>query len=378
MDYLCTPLAFQARKTLRYVRLYGPARTAVKVRGQVHMRAGDRPRRAVGPGRDPGAHVGIIGCGNFAFTTLAYFLAKEHGAVVRGAMDIVPERAASLARRYGAAYATDDAERLLADDAIDLVFIASNHASHADYAMRAMRAGKDVHIEKPHVVSEAELDALAETMQSTGRKVRLGFNRPASALGAQALAELGREDGPLMLDWFVVGHELPADHWYNDPGEGGRVLGNLCHWTDFALRAVPDGRRFPIEVRPAFDAPGDDDTLAVVLAFGDGSVATIAFCGAKTHAYEGVRERLSAHRGDALVALTDFSDLRVERGPARAHRRLLFRDHGHRRTVLDSYAMSARGGGGAGAPVAEIRETARLFLATQAAFETGQPTVVEA
>ena len=33
------------------------------------------------------------------------------------------------------------------------------------------------------------------------------------------------------------------------PREGGRVLGNLCHWTDFVLRLVPTDT-YPIRITP--------------------------------------------------------------------------------------------------------------------------------
>jgi predicted dehydrogenase len=68
-------------------------------------------------------------------------------------MDIEPNRARSLCEFYDGRYYTDDASEIFEDPEIDLVFIASNHASHADYAMQALAAGKHVHIEKPHVVS---------------------------------------------------------------------------------------------------------------------------------------------------------------------------------------------------------------------------------
>ena len=47
---------------------------------------------------------------------------------------------------------------------ITTVFIASNHSSHAEYAVSCIEAGKDVHIEKPHVVSKQQLDFLCEAM----------------------------------------------------------------------------------------------------------------------------------------------------------------------------------------------------------------------
>ena len=38
MDYTSQSLGFKLKKAARYVRLYGPSRTLVKIRGQYHMR----------------------------------------------------------------------------------------------------------------------------------------------------------------------------------------------------------------------------------------------------------------------------------------------------------------------------------------------------
>ena len=49
---------------------------------------------------------------------------------------------------------------IIDDPQIDLIYIASNHYTHAEYAIEALNKGKSVHIEKPHVVNESQLDRL--------------------------------------------------------------------------------------------------------------------------------------------------------------------------------------------------------------------------
>src|SRR5680860_162523 len=191
-------------------------------------------------------------------------------------MDLEPARAASLATRYGAGYHTADAQRILEDPNIDLIYIASNHASHAEYAVEALARGKHVHIEKPHVVRMDQLERLVDAMRSSPGKVALGFNRPLSRMGRHVQSALWAEAGATMLNWFIAGHEIPADHWYFREEEGGRILGNLCHWTDFSLQMVPPKGRYPITVRPT-KAESSDCDIAVTYVFGDGSIAAITF-----------------------------------------------------------------------------------------------------
>jgi len=156
---------------------------------------------------DPGQrHVGLIGCGKFAYAQIAYFLRKNYGDVVYGAMDVDRDRAASLASAYGLVLHTDDAFAILDHPAIDTIFVASNHASHAEYAIEALARGKTVHIEKPHVVTEDQLGRLCAAMESSGGRVALGFNRPSSRIGREIQAALASQSGPAMLNWFVAGH----------------------------------------------------------------------------------------------------------------------------------------------------------------------------
>lgn len=375
MDYTKTPLLFRLRKAARYLRLYGLQRTRVKIAGQYHMRRkfdplppNDRPAGA-------GAHVGIIGCGNYAYSVIAYYLRRNYGAVIRGCMDADVNHAASLAGDYRAAYYTTDAERIIGDPAIDLVFVASNHASHAEYAIRALAAGKDVHIEKPHAVSEDQLRRLCDVMQaSRGRVVSIGYNRPGSLIGKQIRELLAAEPGELMQNWFVAGHEIAPDHWYFREEEGGRVLGNLCHWTDLTYQVMPAERRFPIRITPTRSAKSDCD-IAVTYTFGDGSIAAITFS-AKGHAFEGVKERYAAHRGNALIAMDDFQYLITDVVERKTRVSLRARDHGHEESIRHSYGLSREKGSPGLAP-ADIWDTGNLFLSTRAALEANETVTIQ-
>lgn len=372
MDYLRQGTLWKAAKVLRYLRLYGAGRTLAKVRAQIHMRRRyeklpPSPRNGVGRG-----HVGIIGCGGFSYSTIAYYLKRNYGFVIRGCMDTDVHRAASLFQSYGLYYYTDRAADIFSDPAIDLVYIASNHASHADYAVEALLAGKAVHIEKPHCVSEEQLRHLCGTIRETGGKVALGFNRPASRFGELIREHLEEQPGAAMFNWFIAGHRIDPAHWYFRPEEGGRVLGNLCHWTDFVYQLVPADNRFPILITPTRAERSDSD-IAVTFTFGDGTIAAFTFS-AKGHTFEGVRERFAAHKGDLLVSLDDFKTLRLDVLERKQVFRSRHRDHGHERRIRDSYVMVRSR---PGADVAYVWETGQLFLKTREALESRREIIVD-
>jgi predicted dehydrogenase len=374
MDYLRESLTFKVRKLVRYARLYGIDRTRIKVLGQLHMRRRLEilpPQLAIRPGQS----VGLIGCGNYAFSNIAYYLRRNKGAVIGACMDADLNRAASLARQYRVPVYTDDAEELLKLPEIELVFIASNHASHAEYAIRALDLGKDVYIEKPHVVNEDQLERLSAAMRRSKGRVFLGFNRPGSRFGELILQYMAAQPGSAMYSWFVAGHAIDPDHWYFRPEEGGRVLGNLCHWTDFVLRCAPD-QTYPIEITPTRAAKSDCD-IAVTYVFPDETIAVITFS-AKGHTFEGVKERLSAHKGDCLLVMEDYHRMTVDIGSRKHHHRLLFRDHGHERNIVRAFeAATGRAPYDRDSAVRHAEETAWLFLKTKQALDENRPIRVE-
>lgn len=380
MDYTTAPLWFRLRKVIRYTRLYGPDRTLAKVKGQYHMKseASFEGDRWVNPNcstpDDAARNVAIIGCGNYPFSNIAYYLHKVENRFLRAAYDLHRPRTLSLCKRYGAAYAAGDPDQIITDPAVKMVFIASNHASHAEYAIQLLDAGKHVHIEKPHVVTDDQLTRLIQAMRRNPKcKVFLGFNRPKSTLFRKLSGVLSKEGGPLMVNWFIAGHEIPDDHWYFDEKEGGRVLGNMCHWTDLTLHLVGLQNVFPCTIVPATPQGSKSDFVVAVL-FADRSCAGITFS-AKGHTFEGVRELLNVHKGAVLANLADFHALTYDIGASRSRFRLRFRDHGHRQNFLHSYG-GLRDGGTPGESLFDTAATARFFLAVREAIESGKTVVV--
>jgi predicted dehydrogenase len=375
MDYLSAPWLFRIRKAARYIHLYGLERTLVKIAGQYHMqRRYDVPPKL---DRRPSAtsHVGILGCGSFAYTVIAHILHKRYGSVIHGCMDIDVNRAASLCERYAGSYYTTDAAKVILDPNIDTVFIASNHASHAEYAAQALLFGKDVHIEKPHVVRDDQLSTLRQAMEEgKGRVLSIGYNRSRSRVGLRIKDALSKEHGELMQNWFIAGHQLPDGHWYYSEAEGGRILGNLCHWVEFVYQVVPPEARFPIVVTPTRSKRSDCD-IAVTYTFGDGSIAALTFS-AKGHTFEGVKERYAAHRGNVLLMMDDFQYLRIDDRESVSKIRLWRRDHGHDASIRGSYDLS-RDKGAPGCSVRYVMDVGRLILRTREALETSRSMTVD-
>ena len=375
-------LGWKLRKLLTYVRLFGPRWTLAKVQSQRHLARTAAPEGrfdnpACSTGDSARRQVAIIGCGNFAFSVIAFHLRRENPKFLRATFDIDQARAVSLCSSYDGAYATPNIQDILDDDAVQVVFISSNHATHATYARQFIEAGKAVHIEKPHAIDGQQMMDLAAAMRrNPSVPVFLGFNRPRSSHFAEVARAMKEQDGPYMLAWFVAGHMIPEDHWYFAEAEGGRVLGNLCHWLDASMQLVGEDRMFPCTLIPS-SRPDSKSDFALTIDCSDGSLVTISFS-AKGETFEGVREVLNAHRGQCLVLLRDFQETRIHVGPRRRVHRTRSREHGHAANILNSYRKGVNMGHSVGESIPYVLNSGWLSLAARHALESGETVTLHA
>lgn len=372
MDYTKEPLGFKLRKVFRYIRMYGPSRTIIKVKSQLHMKNSLEfdGEQWLNPKGSENGDVAIVGCGNFSFSTIAFYVTKKTNGRIKYALDIDKSKSKSLAQTYRGWCATTNYQSILDDSEIKLIYIASNHASHAEYAIEAIKHGKSVHIEKPHVVNEEQMVRLEQAiLENPKAKVFLGFNRPQSKLFNILRNEMSLQSGNSMLNWFVSGHEIEDGHWYFSEAEGGRILGNLCHWSDLCIHLVGKDNVFPCTISPA-NCKNEKSNFSLTINFNDGSQAAITFS-AKGHTFEGVREYLNVHKGDLLASLQDFHTLSTDVVEKKRNYKLLFRDHGHKENIVASYNNTVSADK-LGEELSYIKGSALLVLKIKEAVDTGR------
>lgn len=370
MNYLETSIQYKVRKFLRYTRMYGLSRTWIKYISYKHEH-GKLPGSTFNK-LNRNSVVSIVGAGKYSFAVVAYYMRKHGKYALRNVYDPNHDRRDNLARYYKGNIASS-VEELLDEGGTKLLVIASNHYTHAPYAVQAIERGINVHIEKPHAVNFDQLNDLTIALkQNPEVKVNLGYNRPKSELAKILRDYLGQQEGSLVINWFVAGHEIEPDHWYFDEKEGGRVLGNLVHWIDYTMELIGLERAFPIQIIPT-RAESSDSNIVVSYVFGDGSIATISFS-AKGHTFDGVREYLNIHKGDLLVSMRDYKDLTVSVGSTKRKHILKYRDHGHRANVENSLGLID--GSTNGTSLEWVYYSGYLSLMTKKALDTNSPVSV--
>jgi predicted dehydrogenase len=83
-------------------------------------------------------------------------------------------------RKFGAApvamYAAQDFDEMLRKEKPDVVIVTTVDRTHDEYIIRALEAGCDVITEKPMTTDEKKCREILETVERTGRKLRVTFN----------------------------------------------------------------------------------------------------------------------------------------------------------------------------------------------------------
>jgi predicted dehydrogenase len=168
---------------------------------------------------------------------------------------------------------------------------------------------------------------------------------------------------------------IPADHWLNDPGQGGgRVIGEVCHFVDFLTFLVGAA---PIEVQAhSLANPGkySNDNVVCSLRFAEGSQGTISYLANGDKSYS--KERVEVFGGGAVAALEDFRRLDLVRGSQKqVFRSFLRQDKGHR-GEWEAFVAALRTGRESPIPLAEIVTTMMATFALEKSRSSGQPISV--
>lgn len=348
------------RKAWRFLTIYGVGRTLFKILG--------RTRRSIPlPDRYENPDIGLIGGGQFGVATLGYFLIRRFGRRFRWIYDIDPVTAQSAAKVLGAENVAESAEKILTDPKTSHVYIASNHASHTDYAIAALEAGKTVYVEKPVSVSFAQFRGLDRAARRAPGRLFVGYNRPFST-AIRALRDVVDEvpKGGLSLNCFVSGHVLAPDHWYRDPTEGTRICGNAGHWIDLfvhliASRDLPE--IFRIQLLSADPAEADDNFM-LSIATDHGDIFSLMLT-ARSEPFEGINETICFQQGEVIAKIHDFRRMTVWKGPRLRRWRFWPKDAGHKRAALQPFIR------GEGRDWEEIRLSTLLMLHIAEMVRTG-------
>jgi predicted dehydrogenase/threonine dehydrogenase-like Zn-dependent dehydrogenase len=325
--------------------------------------------------------VGLLGAGVFANSTLLPALNASPSTDLVGICAATGAHAQHTAEKFKFGYATTDETRLIRDPSINTVVVATRHYLHASQVLAAMAAGKNVFCEKPLCLTEEELASIIRGCRLIGATNRVvltvGFNRRFAPMVARMKSFLGPVFEPLTLHYRINAAPLPADHWLNDPEQGGgRLRGEACHFIDLLMFLAGS---FIVEVSARHvgdDARYTGGNVLISLRFANGSEGTVHYLSSGDRAFS--KERLEIIGGGSIAVLDDFRRLDLVRDGRREVVRSRWRqDKGHQ-AAWAAFADSIQRGESSPIGLEEIVTSTLATLRAAESAASGEPRGVDA
>ena len=294
----------QIKKFLRFTSIYGFERALIKSLGRLEIKIPLWIILSRNIFVKKRFSVGIIGCGQFSFSTIAYFLKINSPAKIDWCYDIDHSASRKLSYTYNIKKVFTDE---ISYDNTDIVYIASNHYSHTPQAIECMKNNCDVYIEKPMATNWDQLAELKKAKELYKKKIYVGYNRPFSPGILEIKKIFKLNESAFTFSCFVIGHKLSDDHWYRDPQEGTRISGNLAHWIDLSVNIL-NWRMKTIkylDIQIIYSNEKQLDENIVVSFVSDmKDVINIIFT-TRTEPFEGVSETLNFQSQNLIAKLHD-------------------------------------------------------------------------
>ncbi len=272
---------------------------------------------------------GLVGASSIAATSIIPAVRAQPGSDVVAVHSRSAERGAAYAREHGIARSYADLGELLADPAVDAVYVSTANDRHHDEVLAAAAAGRHVLCEKPLALSVADAERMVAACRDAGvvMATHHGRRHDAALVEAReviASGRLGRSLAARTVTAVLLPEHLRT--WRLRPAAtgGGAALDVLVHDADtlrfltgeepVAVTATAAARGLA-RVSGATGVDAVDDTTAGVLEMASGLLASFLVSFTVPHGQTAVEVHGEAGSLVAQRARTSPSTL-VLRSPA--------------------------------------------------------------
>mgnify|MGYP006285759315 CR=1 FL=1 len=254
--------------------------------------------------------VGWIGVGNFARGILLPAFSKNSGYEFKTVCDADGMAARKIAEQYSFEKACSDFKDVLDDDSINTLVVTVPHNLHGRYVLSSLKAGKNVHVEKPLSIYREELYEIDSYMRERSGDIpvlHVGYNRRFSGILNEFRGHFSDELHPLVVNYRVNAGVVPLSSWIQDPEiGGGRIVGEVCHFIELCTYLVKGNPTdiYACSIRADKNNIVDEDSVNITIGYDNGCLAAISYAslGDKMHP----KERIEIIGGGKLGVLDNF------------------------------------------------------------------------
>ncbi|MDQ1729319.1 MAG: hypothetical protein QOD33_1444, partial [Pyrinomonadaceae bacterium] len=205
----------------------------------------------------------------------------------------------------------------------------------------------------------------------------VGFNRRFSPHALRAQEIFAGRQSPLSLVYRVNAGRIPADHWTQDPSEGGgRIVGEVCHFIDlmqFVTGAAPTNV-FAEAVGAAQGSAPPEDSVLITVQFADGSNGVVAYLSEGDASL--AKERIEIFGAGKVFVIEDFRGATLYAG-GRAQKEKLRRQDKGQAELTRAACAAVVAGQAAPITLVDLEATTRATFRIRDSLRTGQPKLVK-
>jgi predicted dehydrogenase/threonine dehydrogenase-like Zn-dependent dehydrogenase len=312
-------------------------------------------------------NIGIIGAGNFTSAMILPCLKKTKAKlkIISSASGLT---GTTLAKKYNIAISTTDNGSIIEDCDIDLVMITTRHNSHARLVIEALKAGKNVFVEKPLALNQEELALVIEEYKNSGKTITVGFNRRFAPLATQMKKALGNADSPMNIIATMNAGFIPSKVWIQDMEiGGGRIIGEACHFIDLISFLSGSKVKSVCMNSMGIDPIENTDNASILLKYENGTNAVINYFANGSKAY--AKERIEVFHQERTLIMDNWRNLKGY-GFSNFSSARSSQDKGHQ-NQFNKLIEAIQNGGGQIIPMDEIINTTKASFAAIESLKTG-------
>jgi len=231
----------------------------------------------------------VVGIGSLAKNQIIPALANTQSAklvaLVSGhAATKAPPIVKEFHLKAESVYNYDNFDTIKDNPDIDVVYIVLPNSMHAEYTIRALKAGKHVLCEKPMATSVEDCQAMIDAAKAANKKLQIGYRLQHEPVNMKAIAllrsgELGKIKNIDAGAGFPIGD--PTQWRLNRKLAGGGSMMDIGIYAQNACRYLSGEE--PVEVSAmSYSTPNDprfkevEETLLFTLRFASGLLANCA------------------------------------------------------------------------------------------------------
>lgn len=169
--------------------------------------------------------IALVGLGTYSTDQLAPALQQTEHCYLAGIVSGSPEKIAAWKAKYHlpdeACYSYETFDHIKDNPAIDIVYVVLPNALHAEWVIKAARAGKHVICEKPMAVSVEECDRMIAACREAGRQLSIGYRLHFDPYNREVM-RLGQQNALGTLTLIEADHGLAESKgWRNERALAG-------------------------------------------------------------------------------------------------------------------------------------------------------------